>query len=368
MGLESASTVAVETRSVVWEGPGRPNPGAPVTDAPPGAALSDSRYAVGFGVLAVIAAAFVGYAAIRFPVVNITLDPVLQGGDMTHWQIAAAGFGIVAAFDSLAIWMVLRSRRRPAFADAVGADRGATREPRFRSPLVIQFLPVWAVAFTALVSIGVLQGAKFLGLPLWQQVLGILIVWTPLLVVEEVWKHRYYGFFAVFLGLAVLQVGHLAEHTVQVSQLIANHGDLTHSHGVFGQLDFETVHFVWDTLIWFSAAYLVYRFRANPWLWVSFVAASWHQVEHFYLFTINKMDYGFWAHGGIAGVMGKGGLLGSPLARPYLHFVYNFLVVVPMVIALLQETKRVRDRQSIATTYVNVDAQLPADGERLGLP
>jgi hypothetical protein len=313
---------------------------------------------VAFGVLAVIAAAFVGYAAIRFPVVNITLQPALTGGEVTrYWPMAAVGFGIVVVFDSIVIWFVLRSGRGPAPADAVGTRQGPTREPRFRSPLVIQFLPVWAVVFTALVSVGVLQGAKFLGLPLWQQVLGILIVWTPILVVEEVWKHRYYGFFAVFLGLAVLQVGHLAEHTVQVSQLIANHGDLTRSHGVFGQLDFETVHFVWDTAIWFAAAYLVYRFRTNVWLWISFAAASWHQVEHIYLFAINKLHWPFWAHGGIAGVMGKGGVIGSPLARPYLHFVYNFLVVVPMVIALLQETERVRDRQPGEAANAEADAE-----------
>ena len=36
--------------------------------------------------------------------------------------------------------------------------------------------------------------------------------------------------------------------------------------------------------------------------------------------------------------MGNGGLIGSPVARPYLHFAYNFLVVVPMVCAFLDQT------------------------------
>ena len=41
--------------------------------------------------------------------------------------------------------------------------------------------------------------------------------------------------------------------------------------------------------------------------------------------------------------MGNGGETGSPLARPYLHFAYNFLVVVPTVCAFLDQTKFVRD-------------------------
>ena len=48
----------------------------------------------------------------------------------------------------------------------------------------------------------------------------------------------------------------------------------------------------------------------------------------------------------LAGIMGNGGLIGSPLARPYLHFTYNFLVVVPMVLALLDQTKLIYQRET----------------------
>jgi hypothetical protein len=37
--------------------------------------------------------------------------------------------------------------------------------------------------------------------------------------------------------------------------------------------------------------------------------------------------------------MGNGGVIGSPLARPYLHFAYNFIVVVPMTMAFWDETR-----------------------------
>ena len=113
---------------------------------------------------------------------------------------------------------------------------------------------------------------------------------------------------------------------------------------MFGQLDFETVHFVWDSAIWLVLCLVLTRFaRGNRWLWVAFCAASMHEVEHLYLFWIYNASPWFYAHGGLEGIMGSGGLIGSPLARPYLHFTYNFLVVVPMVCAFLDQTQHVHD-------------------------
>ena len=78
------------------------------------------------------------------------------------------------------------------------------------------------------------------------------------------------------------------------------------------------------------------------------LAASLHQVEHIYLFTIYRTDPTFYAHGGLAGIMGLGGVLGSPLARPYLHFAYNVCVIVPLVFAFWDQTVRVYRTQSSA--------------------
>jgi len=181
-------------------------------------------------------------------------------------------------------------------------------------------------------------------LPLWNLAIWVLAPWVPVFLFEETWRYEHYGFYAIFVGLAVLQVGHLAEHTAQMTQLLVNHGDLTRSHGVFGQLDFETVHFVWDSLVWIGASVLIYRYTSNRWLWVSWAAASVHQVEHIYLFWINHFHHLFWAHGGIFGIFGRGGLIGSPLARPYLHFGYNFVVVMTMLVGFWDETKRIYDR------------------------
>ena len=172
-----------------------------------------------------------------------------------------------------------------------------------------------------------------------------LLPWIPLVAAEAIWKYEHYGFWAIFGVAVLLQIGHMGEHTVQVTQLLLYDGRLAESHGVFGQLDFETVHFFWDSAIWLILCLVLTRFaRGNRWLWVAFAAASLHEVEHLYLFWIYNTNPWFYAHGGLAGIMGNGGLIGSPLARPYLHFAYNFIVVVPMVCAFLDQTRHVYDR------------------------
>ena len=94
-------------------------------------------------------------------------------------------------------------------------------------------------------------------------------------------------------------------------------------------------------MLWINLGLLVIIFRGrNPWLWVAFAAASLHQIEHFYLFWLYHAHQSVYAGGGFAGIMGEGGMIGSPLDRPYLHFSYNFIVVVPMVIALWDQARR----------------------------
>ena len=74
---------------------------------------------------------------------------------------------------------------------------------------------------------------------------------------------------------------------------------------------------------------------------MAFGAASLHQVEHFYLFWLYHAHNNLYLSGGAAGIMGKNGLIGSPLDRPYLHYTYNFIVVVPMVIAIWDQARHV---------------------------
>jgi len=194
------------------------------------------------------------------------------------------------------------------------------------------------IRISAIASGSALAVSLALGLPLWGVALAAGLPWFPALSVESARKYEHYGLYAFFLVVVGLQLGHVGEHATQVTQLLLSNGDLTRSHGVFGQLDFETVHFFWDTGVWLSTGLLFSRFSGSRWLWVSFAAASLHEVEHLYLYWLFLFHQDFYMQGGLAGVLGRGGVVGSPLYRPYLHFLYNLAVAIPMLMALLERT------------------------------
>jgi hypothetical protein len=195
------------------------------------------------------------------------------------------------------------------------------------------------------ISSALLLGGVIEGLPLWGIALAVLLPWLPIWWVDTAWQAKHYGLYAFFGALTLFQLGHMMEHSAELVQLFINHGNLAQSHGVFGILDNEVVHFYWNVGIWLGIAILLYRLGSrNPWLWVAFFAASIHMVEHIYLYWLYVFHQDFYGAGGWAGIMGRGGLLGSPLDRPYLHFVYNYLEVVPLVIAFWDQSRRVYDQ------------------------
>jgi len=268
----------------------------------------------------------------------LNAPPLARSVAVRHAGFAPIALAIVLAVDAAVVAAVLRRRRG---AQALCPARPARRLLGIGRPIGFQRVPrrvlvATAAASAILATAGMLEGAA-----LWIVALLILGPWVPAVYVEGAWKYEHYGVYALFVGIVVLQVGHMGEHTMQVSQLMVTHGTLARSHGVFGQLDFETVHFFWDSAIWLSLCFLLFRFaRGNPWLWVAFAAASLHEVEHLYLYWLYQFHQSFYLHGGFEGIMGNGGVIGSPLARPYLHFAYNLIVVTPMVLALWDETRR----------------------------
>jgi len=196
-------------------------------------------------------------------------------------------------------------------------------------------------------SLATIPPALAVGVQLWVAWLAILAPWVPLVAVEVNTKCGRYGVFGAFVLLLVLQILHMIEHGVQVGQLVASTGDLAHSHGILGQLDFELVHFITDTTVWVSLGMLITMLGGRRiWLWTAFAAASLHQVEHFYLFWLYLAHNATYQGGGFAGIMGNHGMIGSPLDRPYLHFTYNVIVLVPMAIAVWDEARRI-DRQPV---------------------
>jgi hypothetical protein len=300
-------------------------------------------------VLAATAAGFISYLVMEVPVAAplpgghvlwfcpLAAPPLPAHEAVRYWTLAVIGAAIVAFVDALAVTVTLRSRRRRAPRPAPASARP--------DPLRLERVPLRALWISAAASLALMSAGALQGYAMWVWVGMGLLPWIPLVALEAAWKYEHYGAWALFGVVVLLQLGHMGEHTVQVVQLLLYNGALAHSHGIFGQLDFETIHFFWDSAVWLCLCLLLPRFsRGNRWLWIAFAAASLHEVEHIYLFWVYRADPTFYIHGGLAGIMGNGGLIGSPLARPYLHFAYNLIVVVPMAIAFWDQSAHVQPR------------------------
>jgi hypothetical protein len=245
---------------------------------------------------------------------------------------------------------LIEGRRERAEAASATVGGLALAVPRVPQSLRLERVPVRWAQIAAALSLATMPFTIGFGAPLWGIWLAILAPWAPLVVLESKYKFAYNAVFAAFGLMVILQILHMVEHSTQIAQLAIFGGTLAKSHGVIGQLDFETVHLVADTGLWLSLGFMaiIYRGR-NAWLWVAFVAASLHEIEHLYLMWLYVAEHTVYLSGGAAGIMGHYGLIGSPLDRPYLHYTYNFIVFVPLLIAFWDEA-RYMDRVRAART------------------
>lgn len=317
---------------------------APVIDPPrapaPSPGWAPDRRFLGLAIVVDIVALTLAYIAVTVPIGG----PQLTRGDVDrHWLVAVCGALVVAVGVTYVIARTLKLRRMYP-DELVGPPPASAREVRDR-PLVPRTLrfectPRRTIVIGRIVSLAAVPVAWAAGAPFWLAWLAVLAPWIVPVAREAQWKYARYGVFALFALMGLLQMLHMVEHSVQVGQLAATSGDLSRSHGLFGQLDFELVHFVTDSILWIGLGLLIMVMRGrNAWLWVAFIAASLHEVEHLYLFWQHLFDSNFYLSGGFSGIMGRHGLIGSPLDRPYLHYTYNLIVFVPMVIAIWDEAR-----------------------------
>jgi hypothetical protein len=131
---------------------------------------------------------------------------------------------------------------------------------------------------------------------------------------------------------------HFLEHVAQMVQIHLLGLSGLQARGIFGMLDIEWVHFIWNSWVLLCAVLLVFLFRKNPWLWVLLVIAAWHEMEHVYIMSV----YLHTGHPGAPGLLAHGGALGGglPLSRPDLHFFYNLLEELVLIIAYLYQIRR----------------------------
>ena len=216
--------------------------------------------------------------------------------------------------------------------------------------LSFETVSVRMVVFTALLSYFLQMASILHGDPLYLIAIYTLLPWLPIVAFEGLWKVENYGWVAVFGIVSILQIGHFAEHVIQVVQLDILNGTLAcpppiddgfnarraveaglrsvidptffsaqnvvmpgpdglsaltpdgletigpAACGVLGQLDIELVHLLWELFGWFGTLLLLTRFPRNVWLWIAVVFLSWHAFEHlsisyfFYLDQVAEFD------------------------------------------------------------------------------
>ena len=276
------------------------------------------------------------------------------------------------------------------------------------------------------------------GEPLYLIAFYTLLPWIPLMVFEGIWKVKNYSMIAVLGLFTVLQIGHFAEHLIQALQLglfngtvacpppidtVANAARAVElglrdaeleatfysveriakpdadgnpllgddgqyllgpaACAIFGQLDLEIVHLVWELVGYFGTGLVLLFFPRNIWLFIAFLGLSWHALEHltityFYYFDQAQVWPGFqqmWATvpisgnsymavpagkvetmlnfyqaGGKFGLMANNGLFeqltgydGLP-GRAFLHMGYNAFITVPTLIGFIVEVRKLRSR------------------------
>jgi len=173
---------------------------------------------------------------------------------------------------------------------------------------------------------------------MWYVALVLLLTWTP-------WAYRYTldlvkrdARLAIYFVFLALQSVHMSEHVAQMVQIHVLGRAFSNSHGLFGAImDTETLHFAFDSLwIPFCTIWLLMLYSGrDKWMLLLLPIAAWHCAEHVVI-----MDYYLRTHiVGSPGILASGGLIGSPLSRPDLHFIYNLVETTIMAKGIVTAMK-----------------------------
>jgi hypothetical protein len=200
-----------------------------------------------------------------------------------------------------------------------------------------QGFPPATLALASLLSLGGLAFATLEDWPVWARGLGATLPWLPVFARSLARVYCSYQWLALFYALVVTQGGHLLEHVAQMTQIHVLGLSGADARGIFGALDIEWVHFTWNSWVLLATLVLLGRYWANRWLWLTLLLSGWHALEHAYILSI------YLATGvpGTPGLLSQGGALagGLPISRPDLHFLYNLLETVPLVLGFLVEVQ-----------------------------
>lgn len=209
-----------------------------------------------------------------------------------------------------------------------------------RRLLAFAQVPTRSLVLTALVSCAVIALAVFISWPIWAVAAAAIVPWLTIFQRETAWIYRHYRWLALYYVLVVTQVGHFGEHICQMVQIHLLHRTGPAARGVIGVLDVEWVHFIWNTWVLIAVLALLIPYARNGWLWVTVLLAGWHGIEHAYIMSV----YLSTGVAGTPGLLSNGGRIGGglPLTRPDLHFFYNLIETIPLVIGFVYQLVQLR--------------------------
>lgn len=204
-------------------------------------------------------------------------------------------------------------------------------------------VPLFSVILTCIISLGLMYTLA-LSWTMWLVALLIALAWLPIFLLKTISLYREYRWFALFFVLVVTQGAHLLEHFVQVLQIHVLGTSIARANGIIGIFNTEWIHFVWNIWVLVFVILFLFLFRRNPWLKVLLIASTWHAIEHCYILY----EYLRTGVNGLPGLLAQGGAIagGLPIIRPDLHFLYNLVEEVLLVIAYLHQLRQIRAMQT----------------------
>lgn len=211
-------------------------------------------------------------------------------------------------------------------------------------PLYQQLFDIKSLLFYLLVMACVLSA--LLIFVFWTQtwalwLLGFLIIfaWMPLIISTMRAIYQQYPWFAFLYLLVIAQIAHMLEHLAQMVELHILGLVGAQASGIIGFLNTEWVHLIWNSWVLVSTFLLLFAYRRNVWLWMLFIFAIYHEIEHVYIVSI-YLKTGLV---GNPGLVARGGLIGGglPISRPDLHALYAVLEVAMLLMIYFGERRKI---------------------------
>lgn len=208
----------------------------------------------------------------------------------------------------------------------------------YKKILNMHAISYYFLLLTLFISALLVLAFWFMSWKIWFVALLVMVAWTPLVLKIMTSIYQKYQWLALIFVMVIAQGGHTIEHTAQMVQLHIFHLYGAQASGLIGALNIEWVHLIWNSWVLLMCPLLLYYFRKNPWLWILFIFAIYHEIEHIVMVSV----YIKTGVSGSPGLLAKGGLIGGglPIIRPDLHFLYAVFEEALIIAAYYREIKK----------------------------